>query len=221
MTENIGFWWRDDDYTKPTPFFSNLMNLREELDIPLSLAVVPFGLDQLHSNPHFQEDVEVLQHGIAHHNWGTDERKIELIKGPQTLKKLQEGYKILESFYLKSFVPVLVPPWNRIDERLIPHLQELGFKGLSSFANQYTNFNGLLPILNTHLDVMDWKTKQMKSLDVLEHEYNDLIHIGHKFIGILTHHLVMQPEDFEVLKVFLSLLKKSGNFYSAKYILNS
>ncbi|MBL4907846.1 MAG: hypothetical protein JKX94_10375, partial [Sneathiella sp.] len=47
------FWWRDDDLNEPTEAFDRLLNLRDSLDIPLSLAVIPDRVD-----PHIGDDLE-------------------------------------------------------------------------------------------------------------------------------------------------------------------
>ncbi len=54
-------------------------------------------------------------------------------------------------------LPVLVPPWNRIDPALVPALPGLGFRGLSTFrARRAREAAPGLRQVNTHLDPIDW-----------------------------------------------------------------
>jgi hypothetical protein len=94
-------------------------------------------------------------------------------------------------------LPVLVPPWNRIAQRLIPQLAGLGYRGLSCFAARewYKESHGL-SIANCHVDPVHWKKGgafrgEHKSLSML------IAHLrarrqGHvdadEPTGVLTHH---------------------------------
>ena len=67
------FWWRDDDLNEPTAAFDRLLDLRDTLDIPLNLAVIPDEVD-----PHIGDDLAgctLLQHGVLHKNFATDGQK--------------------------------------------------------------------------------------------------------------------------------------------------
>ena len=76
------------------------------------------------------------------------ERPLELVLG-----ELGRGLDTLRALHPKRFVPVLVPPWNRIDAGLVPHLRMLGFRALSVYGPEKP---AALPVVNTHVDVMDW-----------------------------------------------------------------
>ncbi len=118
------FWWRDDDATEPSGALDKLVGLSDNWNVPLALAVIPYKLkpelvDFLHKRPL----ITVLQHGYAHENHAVPgQRKLEL-GGTQTSAKiitdLERGYQDLTQHFAKRFIPVLVPPWNRIDDKLL------------------------------------------------------------------------------------------------------
>ncbi|MCP5810160.1 hypothetical protein NL321_28850, partial [Klebsiella pneumoniae] len=71
------------------------------------------------------------------------------------LRQLREGCVLLARLYPDRFVPVLVPPWNRIDAALLPYLNACGFKALSVFGPAKP-VETSVPHINTHVDLMDW-----------------------------------------------------------------
>src|SRR6202007_2325406 len=90
-------------------------------------------------------------------------------------------------------LPVLVPPWNRIDPALVPSLSMIGFQGLSTFGKRAAARPYGLGVVNTHCSPIDWKkggglTQQLHILDCLSAS----IHLDEP-VGILTHHLVHDP----------------------------
>ena len=91
----------------------------------------------------------------------------------------------------KAF-PMLVPPWNRIDAALLPHLRNLGYRALSGFG--VARPQASVPVVNTHIDLIDWRgMRGCRDHAVLIAGLVD--HIGRarltgEPVGILTHHLV-------------------------------
>jgi predicted glycosyltransferase len=136
--KRITVWWRDDDAIDATPQLDTLLSLSEELRLPLALAVIPAAVqpalaDALDRVP----GVEVLQHGWSHANHapaGAKKRELGDTPLPLLLTELATGHRRLSRQFGPRFVPILVPPWNMIDPRLVPHLAEEGFIGLSVFG---------------------------------------------------------------------------------------
>ena len=69
------------------------------------------------------------------------------------LDELRRGRAILERLFPTAFIPVLVPPWNRVGEGVRLARMEVGLPGISGFRKR--------PPLdrhaaNTHVDVIDW-----------------------------------------------------------------
>lgn len=157
------FWWRDDDASSPGPKLDRLAELSATHGVPLALAVIPHRVDAgfggwLEAWPL----LTVLQHGFAHINHaGAGDRSIELggNRPPErTLADLARGHARLVQVFGAHFVPVLVPPWNRIATGLLPELSPLGLSGLSTMRVRKTArpAAGLLQV-NAHLDPVHWR----------------------------------------------------------------
>lgn len=189
------FWLRDDDAVEPTPALEKLLSLCAQFAIPVTLAVIPAPtgkalvacLDQ-------RSGVDVAVHGWAHENHaGPNEKKRELgLHRPLdlVLQELREGLIKLHTLHGDRFVPMLVPPWNRIDAGVVAHLPQLGYGALSVYGPEEESS---LTLLNTHVDVIDWRgTRGGKDHDVLFAEIAIRIRHAHdtgRMTGILTHHL--------------------------------
>ncbi|HLZ65803.1 MAG TPA: polysaccharide deacetylase family protein [Aliidongia sp.] len=154
------FWWRDDDATAPSAPLDRLLQLAG--DLPLALAVIPEAATDALAHRLAQEDnVTVLQHGIAHINHAAPPgKKAELgsDRPPALLATaLKSGRERLEALFGRRFRPVLVPPWNRIAADLVPLLSAAGFVGLSTAgARPKAEAAPGLRQVNTHLDPIDW-----------------------------------------------------------------
>jgi hypothetical protein len=198
-------WWRDDDAAAVTPALDQLLRLHAELGLPLALAVIPDRLEPgLTLRLAGCEGVMILQHGYRHANHANKgERACEL--GDQrpledVAADLLAGQRRLTTAFGKRFLPVLVPPWNRISERVVERLPALGFVGLSTFRARARAepVPGIIQI-NAHCDPVKWKqgarfTGTGPALDDL---------IGHlrarrtgavdpdEPTGFLTHHLAL------------------------------
>ncbi len=156
-------WWRDDDAVEPSPELARLLALARARDLPLALAVIPARASEalaawLKVHP---ARAALLQHGYAHRSHAADsEKKAEL--GAQrpanaVLEELARGWGRMTALFGDSWTPILVPPWNRIAERLVPELAGLGFQGLSTQGPRAAVLAapGLVQV-NTHLDIMHW-----------------------------------------------------------------
>lgn len=198
------FWWRDDDAVAPGPALARLSELTARHAVPLALAVIPARLDAelghwLQSRPL----VSVLQHGYAHANHAAEgQRSVELggtRRREQIRRDLQRGYAILERTFGARFVPVLVPPWNRIDPELLPSLPALGFRGLSTMrVRKAAQPVAGLTVVNAHLDPIHWRHDRgfVGSYPALAVLIQHLVarRTGYRDraepTGVLTHHLV-------------------------------
>jgi hypothetical protein len=199
------FWLRDDDAVEPTAELARLLELTERHRIPVTLAVIPIDTgrilaDFLESRP----SLEVAIHGWSHRNHASpDEKKQELgsHRPPETvLAELKAGLEKLRALYGARFVPILVPPWNRIAVPLIPQLGRLGFQALSVFGAEKP---GPLPLVSTHVDLMDWHgTRGGRETPAL---VADIVKRLRRMaesgggMGLLTHHLVHDATAWDFL----------------------
>jgi len=164
------FWWRDDDAGRPGPAFDRLLSLAADLALPLGLAVVPAWLtpevaEAIRAAP---EPVVVLQHGFAHANHETEsqpgERKVRPAEcgtarpAQAVLEELAEGRTRLKAALGSRFLPVLVPPWNRVAPAVLAGLPRLGYRALSAFGPRAVAepVPGLLQV-NCHADPIVWR----------------------------------------------------------------
>ncbi len=162
------FWWRDDDARDDTPALARLLEIAAAQRAPVAVAVVPADMeDRLADVLVAAAGVSVLQHGYAHQNHaGPKEKKMEL--GPhrpfeQVIAEIATGWQRLDSAFSAPdardrLLPVMVPPWNRIDPRLVPMLPELRYTGLSAFGPRPRRaaVAGLCQV-NSHIDIMRWQ----------------------------------------------------------------
>ncbi len=198
--QSVTFWLRDDDAVEPTPALDRLLGLAQSYHVPLTLAVIPqhtgAALVQCLEN---QPDLSVAVHGWSHQNHAPATQKKQELGAHRAasvvLAELQAGFDRLKNLHGSRFLPMLVPPWNRIDSALIAPLSSLGFESLSVFGREKQP--SPLPLLNTHVDVMDWRgTGGGRNADGLFAEIADWLDRDPpgispiKALGILTHHLV-------------------------------
>lgn len=210
----VRFWWRDDDAVSPTPELDELIDFSERFTIPLSLAVIPkFATKALAQRLADTHTVQVLHHGWQHKNYqdkSCGEKASEFGWRRTALemeKELLEGKEVLQDLFAERFVPLFVPPWNRIAPRAVQLLQQQGDYGLSAFT-WINHFR--LPHLQSHVDIIKWKknkrfigwnaARKRLDLQLCRRQTN-----ASEPIGLLTHHLDHGEGCSEFLEVFFKL----------------
>jgi len=104
----------------------------------------------------------ILQHGFGHRNYAPQkERKMELgwhRPGEQICDEIVAGRNALQALFTGQFVPVMVPPWNRIAPELIERFSKVGLRGLSTLGPRISEFpaEGLRQV-NVHVDIINWR----------------------------------------------------------------
>ena len=194
---DVTFWLRDDDAVVPTPALERLLDLTRKFFVPCALAIIPAQTGEpLAQRLREVQLAQPVMHGWNHRNHAPyTEKKQEL--GPHrpvdaVLRELVEGRTRLLDLYGESFVPMLVPPWNRISSGVLSHLAELGFTSVSCFGDSPAGAS--VPVINTHLDPIDWRGSRgclahellIERLTVLVRQQAQ----AGKPLGILSHHLV-------------------------------
>ncbi|MDQ0456120.1 polysaccharide deacetylase family protein [Rhizobium paknamense] len=210
----VRFWLRDDDAVEPGPALERLLGLCRSHAVPVTLAVIPEQTGEALAERLCEEpQVTVAVHGWSHCNHaGAGEKKQELgaHRPLETVAaELAEGFVKLRDLHEGRFVPMLVPPWNRITPALLPLLPSRGFRALSTFgAEKPVPDQGAarLRLLNTHVDVMDWHgTRGGRPAEVLFQELAGWMDRGWPVIGLLTHHLVHDEAVWRFLEQLFSL----------------
>lgn len=192
------FWLRDDDAVAPTLALEELLALTGEHRVPLLLAVIPKSternlVDRLHDAGH----VRIGLHGWSHANHAPpSEKKQEF--GPHRpqetmLREVETGRQRLESLFGSRFVPVFVPPWNRMDRTLVPRLPEAVIAMLSTFGPR--RGAGPLRELNSTVDIIDWHgnrggREEGELAAEIVAQLRRAFDGGQEAVGVLAHHLV-------------------------------
>ena len=199
-------WLRDDDAVAPSLALDRLTALAEKHYAPVLLAVVPHGAGtDLARDVAAHSVLRPCQHGFVHANHArAGEKKQEL--GPHrpladVLDQLADGRARLLDLFGGNLRPVLVPPWNRIDPALLPHLPGIGLHGLSTFGVPAQPAAGRL---DSNVDIMDWHGTRggfaaatlvpmlVRTLEIAREN-------GGAPVGILTHHLVHDEQAWSFL----------------------
>ena len=209
--ERLAFWWRDDDAESVSAELDTLLALASRFNLPLGLAVIPKGADQLLAACLAHEPaVRVLQHGWQHRSHSRPgEKKMELGDSrplSEILAELTAGRERLAALFPAQFLPVLVPPWNRIAPSVETARLEVGLPGLSAFGPAHASPH----CVNTHIDPFDWHgSRGLMPHEVIYatacSEVERRLSGDSEPIGLLTHHLIHQSEAWKLLQEFLAM----------------
>ncbi|WP_169566915.1 polysaccharide deacetylase family protein [Sneathiella limimaris] len=215
------FWWRDDDLNEPTPALDRLLHLRDQFDIPLTLATIPDKVDPLIASD--LEGCELIQHGVTHQSFSAKGMKKSEFPAERDLKEVEDQLRVgkyrMEDLFSDNFFAFFVPPWNRISDIHIPTLQKLGFAGLSRFKAR----NSACPLpgfaeINTHIDPVFWRggrsarseTEILKDiLDHLKARRSGSVDASEP-TGLLTHHLMFDQDLWAITFKLLSYLQEKN-----------
>lgn len=211
-------WLRDDDAVEPTPALDRLLDLTGRASVPLSLAVIPAYTGQaLADRLHAETHTSVTVHGWSHENHAAGHgKKREL--GPDrpreiVLGELRDGFDKLQLLHPTRLDPVLVPPWNRIDAALLPHLSALGFRAVSVYGT--ADSDSPIELINTHVDIMDWLGTRgcrphAELVALLVGELEARIAGSDEPIGVLTHHLVHDEACWDFMEKLFETTAENG-----------
>ncbi len=216
--EEATLWWRDDDAAMPDDRLARLLDGLQRWDVSPALAVIPDTAGtELASMLDDRSKLDILQHGVAHTNRAEPgAKKQELVTGQDWdwSRDLLGARQSLAKLFPDA-LPVLVPPWNRIDESIIRSLDSLGFLGLSCFGPRNTpDVGDCVWVVNTHVDLVNWRDGRRFAG---EREIIDQMtsHLRARRegkadaaepTGILSHHLVHEDDCFAFIDEFLALL---------------
>ncbi|OKH89740.1 polysaccharide deacetylase family protein [Thalassospira sp. TSL5-1] len=197
-------WWRDDDAVSVTPQLEEILSCERSYHVPLALAVVPGTLENdLPERLVETVDTRILQHGWRHQSHTPADRKKQELDDVRpvesVLAEVQSGFDILTTRFASRFLPVMVPPWNRIAPAVLQGLPKIGIRAVSTFGARKASqpIDGLLQV-NTHIDVIDWRGTRgfvgespclAAMIDHLQGRRTGT-YDPEETTGLLTHHLV-------------------------------
>jgi hypothetical protein len=216
------FWWRDDDAVEETPQLHLLDGLSLEMKVPVSLAVIPSGMHR--SLPPYlrqRDNFIVIQHGYGHRSYALEGMKKIELGGDRSDDDIQSdlvtGRLRLDTAFGEQFIPVLVPPWNRIERRVYPALIGAGFSGVSSMWARETAYpvKGLLQV-NAHLDPVNWRhgrgfVGETIAIGQIRRHLSSRRRAAEDIAeptGILTHHLVQNDEVWAFCRTLFDTLNR-------------
>ena len=212
------FWWRDDDAVRIDIPLERLVELAGRFDLPLALAVIPGLAEDSLGALSAHKRVTVLQHGFRHTNHAGEGQRALECGGARSLEEVLAefgaGFRILRDRFGAQFLPVMVPPWNRIDPLVLVALPVAGYAGFSVFGPARGNGPAALKEVNTHLDILTWRggarfAGEAKLLALLVEglaaRRTGALPEGEP-VGLLTHHRVHDPDAWFFLEALLGVL---------------
>ena len=210
--ETVPFWLRDDDAVRDTPALQRLSSWAERYDVEILLAIVPAFADETLVDVVAQcPQLIGAVHGWAHKNHAlTSEKKMELGSHralADVLNDVRAGHARMVDMFADKALPVLVPPWNRVDRALVDRLPDIGIYGLSVFSEQFKELaSPQFKVMNCNVDLIDWRgTRGGRAPDELVADLVAQIagrSVVKEPIGILAHHLVHDAAVWHFLDEF-------------------
>lgn len=229
LGQQASFWWRDDDAVMSGEKLDRLIDLT--VNSGVLLASIPAKVDNsLALCLADSSKIWIAQHGYAHINHaprgqGLGAWELGLHRGESAvLEELDEGRHRLEHLFGPRFLPVIVPPWNRIASELFKPIAERGYHGVSAFgARANIQLPSGLVLANAHCDPIRWKAgaifageiktlgqlvdhleaRRMGQVDVKEHT------------GFLTHHIDLDSAGWTFCNHLASVIE---NHSGARWI---
>jgi len=213
-------WWRDDDAERDSPQLRRLLAIARAHRVPITIAAIPAGADRtLAAAIADCPPASVVQHGYAHANHAPPgERSAELGAHRGVLERIAEldrGREALRALFAQRFVPVLVPPWNRIAGDVVGALPRAELRGLSCFGARATRepVPGVVQA-NAHVDLIAWR-RDRRFIGAAAALERLAAHLrarregetdASEPTGILTHHLVCDDDAFVFLDACCAFL---------------
>ncbi|MBL8895310.1 MAG: polysaccharide deacetylase family protein [Rhizobiales bacterium] len=208
-------WLRDDDAIAPSKALDRLLALCDRYEVPVVLAIIPEPTgEELARHLGDIDLASVAVHGWRHANHAAaDEKKQELGKHRPVVDivdELSRGLSKLSTLYGEKSLPMLVPPWNRMDPLLMSPLSAAGFRAVSSFADALVDLETPdLAVINARLDIIDWPRRRgADSAELAKHVVRELQKSregGFYPIGVLTHHLAHDESAWDFLDQLLEM----------------
>ncbi len=209
---------RDDDAVADTPALRRLLALSERLGAPLLLASIPGPAEpSLGAAVRAHPLVTGAVHGYAHVSHSPPgEKPCELNRrrpASVLLGEMREGREKLAEIFRGKLSGLIVPPWNRIHDAVVPLVAEAGFSGISAHGwAQYPRSTGLAGV-HAHVDVVHWSAgaRGRDPAWAISHACQALAEArarGFRAIGILAHHLSHDETAWATLDELMSALSQ-------------
>ena len=217
----LPFWWRDDDAVAATPALDRLADLAEQTGMSVHLAIVPAHAENGLITAIASRALIPIVHGWAHRDHSDPETRKNEFLTPRTgaTGDTQRAMDRMRSLFGTALAPMFVPPWNRINPRVVQDLHAQGYTVLSTFgARAQPQAAPGLAAINTHIDPIWWKgTRDLVDPDTLIARacaHLDARRAGtedaREPLGLLTHHLVHTNAIWDFTTAFVQELLAGG-----------
>ena len=226
-------WWRDDDAVAPGDRLERLMSIAG--NVPIALAVIPGAAEPALADwlarpiqARLKPGVLVLQHGWRHSNHATQGKKKSEFPAERrredVASELAAGRVRLGELFGDRALPILVPPWNRLDDSFLTVLPDCGIHGISRVNSPPTRrpASGLIEV-NVHVDCVAWLHGRgfigagaalAGIIGQLRKRRLGRVRVDEP-TGILTHHLVHDEKTEAFLR---RLLEVTGAHAAARWL---
>lgn len=157
---HIALRFDDPSPTSDQVLERQILDILAELDIPLTIAVVPIGRDnvliQPHNVPHLIDAhaaglLEVAQHGLSHEALTTNPfgipSEFQGIPAEVQATRIDAGHRLLASTF-PGQIGGFIPPWNTYDATTLDLLAERGFEYVSISSNSRVRHKPKLRMLS-------------------------------------------------------------------------
>lgn len=193
-----------------TPALTRLLALATRFRWSPALAAIPAAADRSLSGLSADHPgLRLLVHGLRHADHapaGAKSAEFGAHRAPaERTADLVDALGLARSVP-GPWLPVFVPPWNRIAPEAAAALPGLGYGGLSAFGPRPLPVTGLV-VANTHLDPVDWHGgRGLRDVPALVAGLAALLREAPGPIGLLTHHLVHDEATWAFLEGLIGRL---------------
>lgn len=216
----VNIWFRDDDMGACIPEAKGVLDLFDELEIPVLLSVIPGAMkEQTAEWIRGSKTAWVGQHGLFHQDNSITEGLVTefddaLWDVDTMVEKIMEYKTKLQQDFGKQFNNSFIAPWNVLNPTLEEAISRCGFDFISNGGVDKFNSYHIYE-LNTRVDMVNWDVKHAyageeyffgqlfsalkEDMDAPEREIE---------IGVLSHQWAIKEDGFEFLWKFTEFLRK-------------
>ena len=190
--------------------------------MPVHIAVIPklaqAGLPLFCAD---HDNLIPLVHGWQHVSHAPEGQKKAEFGHPRdtALGDADQAITRMKALFADRFLPIFVPPWNRLAGALMPELAKLGYVAVSTYLPRKSKWAapGLMQI-NTHIDPIFWRGGRgvVPPDDLIAHivqllqDRRNGITDATEPMGFLTHHLVHDQDIWNFTRSCLATLLDGG-----------
>lgn len=213
------FWWRDDDLVCASPELNKMALAAAEACVPVLAAVIPARThDRLGEDTKGMTGLSFCQHGYAHKSHaaaGAPSSEFGSDRPPAVVaREIAEGRQRLQGLFGERFIPVFVPPWNRIAADFVPLLEEYRFLGLSQYKDEPSHPDSKLIVVNSHIEILRWSAASKATCKPTPALVLELVKLlaerrvsaaEPEPLGVLSHHLAMKDDAWLFMRALFAV----------------